>query len=556
MPKAVAVLEGDSTDLVQSIEKAKSAMQKLEGEGRKLTDQLRDVADEADKAAGSLVNKIGGGTAIKAIAGVTAGFAAAQTALGAFTGSMQAFYSTQGEKGAKAMADIDTALNKLQGQLFTAVMGTDNLEEATQTLLDVIRFLTDAVNVALTPIRAMGVLVRYLADTNIDATREAKAHADEMVRQSELSATLKTNYDNVTVAIAKNRLNVMQLTGSTEELRKVQIRQQMDVLNGLADQLKAAETAREEQEIGLEVASKTQENYAAAINTAVQSGMVPGTEEFSKMVSDVYAGLTLGALHLAREARKGWSKETSEALAGLGADYEKLQLKLFAVGQEAETTNRRISAVGRSAAPGAGGAAPEENAAMKAANAFIEQQRRQWAEEDAHALRVQATEEKNTKLIEERDAKWKAENQAKIDGIQAVGKEYAQLAADQIATGEKASKIAEKLARKAIGGQISALGDEAMAKAAIYAAALNPLAIPMAAAGVAAYAAAAALGSDSKKAASSTPAAAAPVQAAPVNTSFNLRVDAAFADGESIARQFAMMQQSAQRRGLVPRGAY
>jgi hypothetical protein len=134
--------------------------------------------------------------------------------------------------------------------------------------------------------------------------------------------------------------------------------------------------------------------------------------------------------------------------------------------------------------------------------------------------------------------------------------EYGQLAGQQFAAGEKASKVAEKMARKAVGGQISALGDQAMAQAAIYAAALNPLAIPMAAAGVAAYAAAAALGSDAKKATASTPAAAAPVQAAPVNTSFNLRVDAAFADGESIARQFAMMQQSAQRRGLVPAGAY
>jgi len=574
MPKAVAVLEGDSTDLVQSIEKAKGAMQKLEGEGRKLTDQLRDVADEADKAAGSLVNKIGGGTAIKAIAGVTAGFAAAQTALGAFTGSMQAFYSTQGEKGAKAMADIDTALNKMQGQLFTAVMGTDNLEEATQTLLDVIGFLTDAVNVALAPIRAMGVLVRYLADTNIDATREAKAHADEMVRQTELSATLKTNYDNVTVAIAKNRLNVMQLTGSTEDLRKAQIRQQMDVLNGLAEQLKAAERAREEQEIALEVAAKAAENHRRAVATAVQTGKTG--EEFTAIVSSVYAGLTQGTLYAATEARKGWSADTKAGLEGLGRDYEALQLKLFAVGEEAKKTAEAVNTVRSGGAP-AGASAGEpvpveetpEAKMFREMGEYIAAGEKAQAEASAKtyadglaaevaAFRAAEAEKEAIKQAQkEKDAAdelaaFEYRKQLAMDLFQVKSK----LVVQEMVAGKNGLKVMADLARKAIGDAISAKGDEAMAQAAIYAASLNPLAIPMAAAGAAAYAAAAALGSGAKKAASSTPAAAAPVQAAPVNTSFNLRVDAAFADGESIARQFAMMQQSAQRRGLVPRGAY
>jgi len=573
MPKAVAVLEGDSSSLVKSINDAKGAMQKLEGEGRKLTDQLRDVADEADKAAGSLVNKIGGGTAIKAIAGVTAGFAAAQTALGAFSGSMQAFYSTQGEKGAKAMQDIDTALSKMQGQLFTAVMGTDNLEEATQTLMSAISFLTDVVNIALAPIRGLGVLVRYLADTNIDATRAAKAQADEMIRQNELAGTLKTNYDNITVAIAKNRLNVMQLTGSTEDLRKAQIRQQMDVLNGLADQLKAAETAREQQEITLEVASKAQENYKRAVETAVSTGKTG--EEYSAIVSSVYAGLTQGTLYAATEARKGWSRETSEGLAGLGRDYEELQLKLFEVGKQAEETSNKINTVGSSrgaAAPAAGEpAAPEltpEQKMFAEMGAFYAEaaKKQQEAEAKAYADRIdavvaQARAEEAAKAAELKaieDQKL-ADEQAAYDARKAMALDLfqvkAKLLVQEMAIGKNGFKVMADMARKAIGDAISAKGDEAMAQAAIYAAAFNPQAIPMAAAGVAAYAAAAMLGSSAKKSASSTPAAVAPVQAAPVNTSFNLRVDAAFADGESIARQFAMMQRNAQARGLVPVGA-
>ena len=241
MPKAVAVLEGDSSGLVKSINDAKGAMQKLEGEGRKLSDQLRDVADEADKAAGNLVNKIGGGTAIKAIAGVTAGFAAAQTALGAFSGSMQAFYSTQGEQGAKAMADIDMALSKLQAQFFTAVMGTDNLEEATQTLLTVINFLADALNTILWPIEQVSKFIRMLADLGDMGAANAKKHADELLRMKDVQAKLTTSYTTNESAIKKNQLAVESLTGATKDLRKEQLQQAINATDAIANEVKLAE---------------------------------------------------------------------------------------------------------------------------------------------------------------------------------------------------------------------------------------------------------------------------------------------------------------------------
>ena len=124
MAKTVAEIDGDSSGLVSELGKAKTAMGGVEASGKKLSDQLRDVADQADVAAGALVNKIGGPGAIKARAGVGAAFVAAETAMGAFTSSMSAFASTQGAAGEKAMADLDTAVNELQGQLFTAVMGS------------------------------------------------------------------------------------------------------------------------------------------------------------------------------------------------------------------------------------------------------------------------------------------------------------------------------------------------------------------------------------------------------------------------------------------------
>jgi len=610
MPKAVAILEGNSDSLVKSIKAAKDEMVGLDGAGKALSKQLKDVAGEADKAAGALVNRIGGGTAIKAIAGVTAGFTAAQTALGAFSSSMSAFYSTQGEAGAKAMADIDMALNKLSSQLFTAVMGTDNLEEATQTLLTVINFLTDALNLILWPIEQVSKFIRMIAELGDQGATAAEKHAKELLKFAEVQDTVKISYDNVAEAIAKNKLNVMGLTGATDDLARARIREQMAITNSLADSAKAAELAREEQEIGLEVLKKKQDNLFRARETAVSSGFVPGSDEFQNVFNSVYAGLTLATINSAREARVGWSAETNQLLADAGADYQALQMLLFAVGQTAKETSTQVNSVRTGGAPAGDGAPVVVEKAMDPYEArrldqerWLEEQRigeEKALQETARAnkeriamfgnatdeqiqLYYEAQLEKTIADKAEFDAarqraielgdltfnmqqtaaqfaagereKEKAAHDEKVSSMTAGFQEYGKLAGQQLAEGKKASVVAEALARKAIGGQISALGDQAMVKAAVFLAEGNPMSIPMAAAGVAAYVAAAALGSSSKKAMSATPASATPAQAAPVNTAFNLRVDAAFADGESIARQFAMMQQAAQRRGLVPVGA-
>ena len=572
MARAVATLEGDSSSLVSAIDKAKGSMQKLDVEGKKLTDQLRDVADEADKAAGALVNKIGGPTAIKAMAGVGAAFTGASVALGALSSSMSAFYSTQGEAGAKAMADIDMAMNKMSSQLFTAVMGTDNLEEATQTLLTVINFLSDALNVILWPLEQATKFLRMMSELGDQGATAAEKHAKELTKFAGVQDTVKVSYDNVAEAIAKNKLNVMGLTGATDDLAKAQIRQQMAIVNSLADSAKAAEKTREEAEIGLEVLNKKAENMARATETAVGAKLVPGSEQFVATVNSVYAGLTLATLNSARAAREGWSEETKKLLKDAGADYQALQLLLFAVGQTAKETSTQVNSVRTGRAP-AGAAAPvavEETSEAKMfreMGEYMEKARKTQEEASAKAYadgiaaevaKFRAGEAEKEAIRLAGIEKEKADEQAAFDFRKGLAEDLfqvkAKLLVQEMMAGKSATKVAAEMARKAIGDAISAKGDEAMAQAAIYAASFNPMAIPMAAAGVAAYAAAAALGSSAKKGSSATPASAAPA-AAPVNTSFNLRVDAAFADGESIARQFAMMQRSAQRRGLVPAGA-
>lgn len=613
MPKAVAILEGNSDGLVKSIKKAKDEMLSLEAGGKTLSRQLKDVATEADKAAGSLVNRIGGGTAIKAIGGLTVGMTAATTALGVFSGSMQAFAATQGEEGAKAMADIDNALNQLQGQLFTAVMGTDSMKDASAALITVIDGATRVVQGFLSPLK---LLTGSFWD-NQEGAKEAAAGIDDYnAAVARTKDSTKLVSDNVSSLI----LQVTTLTGKTKDLTAAKV---SDLKLGLTAELTNIETIDKAQDerIAKSVveASRIRNEERARTEWVKQHHRIrrEDLEDIAKLADkydkEVYDAQIARLQKLSPEREKqaqrlregikeldafvaGGMKRPDEegqrtgpsASAKRAAEDAKEGAK-----ELAKSIRFHIRGIAQDIADAPGIALGQMVAAIRVQEAKDLAQATSFAAERAkvfgdatsaqvqsyldakttqeiadieafNAARQRAIEEHDmnfnlsqdaSKWAEEQRSKEKAASDEKIAGIEAGMKAYGSAAAQQLVTGKKAAKVAEDLARQAIGGQISALGDEAMAKAAIYAASFNPMAIPMAAAGVAAYAAAAALGSSAKKASSGTPAAAAPVQAAPVNTSFNLRVDAAFADGESIARQFAMMQQAAQRRGLVPVGA-
>jgi len=117
-----------------------------------------------------------------------------------------------------------------------------------------------------------------------------------------------------------------------------------------------------------------------------------------------------------------------------------------------------------------------------------------------------------------------------------------------LASGGKMADVA----RAAIGSVVTALGDKAFAEAGLMFATGNVAgAGAMTAAGMAAYAVATALGSNAKKAATGTAATAAAPAVTNNQTNFNLRVDAAFADEESIARSFARAQSFASNRYMA-----
>ena len=564
MPKAVAILDGDSSGLVKSMDNAKGSMQKLEVEGKKLTDQLRDVADEADKAAGALVNKIGGPTAIKAIAGVGAAFVAVEGALGAFSSSMAAFAATQGAAGAKAMADLDTALNELQGQLFTAVMGTTDLDEAMNTILGVVDGLKVAFGLLLVPVTAFSALVRQLTTDQSELARTSEGLRKAEVAYQEALAGTKTAFENADKMYGGVQRTLLTLLGTKKELAAFELEQQAATIHAAVIAAETAETQRKNAALNLamdqaeakERAKASFGSFEAAFpnlaRTKIDKARAAAREEAQATIQEQDRG------HQEQLARM------REALVKL----DKMKQEILKAPEEAPVSNRRSN---RAPAKDDKPVPVEETSEAKMFREMGEwmekgRKEREAAEAKAYADGLAAMVAAFRAAEREKEAirlagieKEKADAQAAFDFRKGLAEDLfqvkAKLLVQEMVAGKSATKVAAEMARKAIGDAISAKGDEAMAQAAIYAASFNPMAIPMAAAGVAAYAAAAALGSSAKKASSGTPASAAPAQAAPVNTSFNLRVDAAFADGESIARQFAMMQQAAQRRGLVPVGA-
>jgi hypothetical protein len=243
---------------------------------------------------------------------------------------------------------------------------------------------------------------------------------------------------------------------------------------------------------------------------------------------------------------------------------------------------------------GGGSGKPEKTAAeieaeqikaindLRLANTKAEQEqslnRMKWEDEQRDAkyekekAALLSMEEFNKQMLDEHDAEIRArgdlteqdviDRNARIlqDTKDRLGQElgaFMQVTGKELAAGKLTSKSASDYARTQIANVIMGLGDQAMVKGGVYLAELNPLAGPMFAAGALAYTIGNAMMPTKKANAGDTPSTAKEPESekASNNYAFNLRVDSVFADGESVARQFAMMQESARARGLLMQGA-
>jgi hypothetical protein len=563
MAKTVAEIDGDSSGLVSELGKAKTAMGKVGDSGKKLSDQLKEVGDQADIAAGNLVNKLGGPGAIKAIGGATIAFAAAQQGVQMFLDSSEKLFRAYGEEGQAVWDDLEKQLFDIQGAFAKAVLQTDDMYVAAGRLYAALQLIKDMSAQAVDSFIIAINILRKIPGTFADSLEKMGLFEafDAMAQEGEARAReLTANMEKVNksfekpVAAAKTLTETVDemtksyagLAGSAENVEEKQRKQALANIDNTVKQVEAlallqnmADNMSGDNVGGLTDAQFEQlERLGKLREQIVAEGEKKGTPAATggggggkEKTPEEIRKENLDKLNASLQARLA----EKEALAELRAENDANERELAdealkrAVERMEEETNRKMEAIKR-VNDFAAQMLEEHNAELHAQGKLTEEEQK-------------ALDEERLKAVQDRTAQELSM--------------YMQTAGKQIALGKLSAKAAADMARSQLGNVIIGLGDKAMAEAGILAAGLNPMAIPMAAAGVAAYAIGNAM-MPTAKPSGTTPATEKAEAAAPAsnNYAFNLRVDSVFADGESVARQFAMMQESARQRGLLQQGAY
>ena len=564
MAKTVAEIDGDSSGLVSALDKGKAGMKQMEASGKKLSDQLRDVADQADVAAGNLINKVGGPNAIKAIAGIGAGFAIAEKGVTMFLDSSEKLFRSYGTTGQALWDDLEKQLNDIQGSFAKAVLQTDDLYEAYGRLYAILELVKDVssqlVDSAITGIN----LLRKIPGTWADILEKMGFFEafDAMAKEGEARAReTVANMDKAAKAMEKPLAPAKTLTETVDAMSTAYAGLTNSSVS-LQEQQRAAALANIDNTVKQVEALALLQNMADNMSGDNVGGLTDKQLEDMDRLGELRKQIVEGG------------KAPAPAKTGGGGGGKK-------DGDKEETLDELIARIAEKNA--AEIALGEEAAALKRENDETEQQmeldrlRRELDQIEKHNEEKAAAQQRFLDFaakmeqdhIDEIHARGELtteeqeeQNKQRLEAFKArAGEEmgiYMQNAGKQLAIGKLSAKAAADMARSQLGNVIIGQGDEAMAKAGIMAAELNPLAIPMAAAGLAAYAIGNAMMPTVKQTAGSTPATEKPTdggQAASNNYSFNMRVDSVFADGESVARQFAMMQESARARGLLMQGA-
>lgn len=579
---AVVTIDGDSSGLVGALQKGENALGDVKHEAAKLSDQLREVTDSADKAAGALVQKIGGPGAIKAIAGVTAGLAAAKQVSDAFLDSAENLFKSFGDEGVKVWDDVEKSLFAIKGAFAEAVLGGGSMEEMGERLKVMFESVKDVVDFLLIPVRAFSSLLWLLRGETENATAATDKLNQALVETGEAQA-------KAAAAVANQTTNTKALY--SQALRDIGLEEiaQQDAALQSADAYQAGL-----QEV-LGRAATTAGKILAEGSIYVQDerdrieGIILDLESSPEAMREAYGALAKAGLveeikqievfrqakaaALARSRGEMLEAATGGGSGGPPAAMVDAMLKVTELVDGTLKVLTDAEAAALEAAAEAAGSNMTQVIEIKASEyAQLEELKR---EHDFAMLGIQtatdnANAEREARLAAQR-AEGAAKAQAELEAAQAEAEAYAAERADgrlqmdkktaqqvyevtvasnakMIAASIAANKSMSEIARAAIGNIISALGDKAMMQAGEMAAAGNfGQATAMAAAGTAAYTVAATLGAQKKPNAGPPTERQQPVQ----NYAYNLRIDAAFADSESISRRFAQMQEGARARGLI-----
>ena len=563
MAKTVAEIDGDSSGLVGSLDKAKVAMGKVGDSSKKLSDQLREVGDQADVAAGNLINKLGGPNAIKAIGGATIAFAAAQQGVQMFLDSSEKLFRAYGDKGQAVWDDLEKQLFDIQGAFAKAVLQTDDMYVAAGRLSAALQLVKDmsaqAVDSTITAIN----LLRKIPGTSMDMLEKMGLFEafDAMAAEGEARAReLTANMDKVAKSFEKPVEKAKTLTETVDAMATAYAGLTNSSVS-LQEQQRAAALANIDNTVKQVEALALLQNMADNMSGDNVGGLtdkqLEDMERLGKLRQEIVDGGKAPAAPAATGGGKGGKKDgdkeetVAELVARVGAKhvaYAQLAEEAALLKIENDKTEQQMELDRLKT--------ELDNIEKHNAEKLAAEQRFLDFAAKMEQDHIDAIHARGELTDEEKDARDAERLQAVKDRAGEEMGIYAQTAGKQIALGKLSAKAAADMARSQLGNVIIGLGDKAMAEAGILSAGLNPMAIPMAAAGVAAYAIGNAM-MPTAKPTGSTPAtekAEASAPAATNNYAFNMRVDSVFADGESVARQFAMMQESARQRGLLMQG--
>lgn len=569
---AVVTIDGDSSGLVGALQKGEKALDGVKTESRKLSDQLREVTDDADKAAGALVQKLGGPGAVKAIAGIGIAMGAAKAGLDMFLDSSEKLFRAYGEKGQAVWDDLEKQLFDIQGSFAKAALQTDDMYVAAGRLTAALELVKDMSAQAVESTILAINLLRKIPGTFADMlekmgffeafdkmAQEGEARARELVKNMDKSTVAfgkpLTAAKTLTEAVGEMETGYANLAGKAVDLQAKQRDQALANIENTGKQIEALALLQNQADNmsgeNLGMLSEEQEgllNRLSTLRDEINANAKPaatvtptggnkkadasGVKEAAddtvyafETVEGGYAQLTKSQADflLASEIMLGDS--SSRVFEMTQTEYE--QLEQMRSDHDAVMLAMQTQR----------DAADEERRAAKAAAIKTEEELVLQGKLDLMMEEMEAIQQaKEKKIADEKAAQATMFNLAVTGNAKMLGAAIA------------ANKSMAAVARAAIGNVVSALGDKAMMEAGEYAVKGEyAQAAGMAAVGTTMYTVAGVLGADKKANAGPPTERQQPVQ----NYAYNLRIDSTFADSESISRRFAQMQEGARQRGLI-----
>ena len=566
--------------------KSAAGLTSIKAESGKLSDMLKQVAKDADLAAGGIVNGMGGVTAIKAAGAIGLGITSVTTALTGFNNMAVAAFSKYGEEGAAAASKVSTAFDELMGVFTDAVVGQSNVTQAGDMLAGAWKNVKDAATFALAPIKLLSEAFFALTGTTDSNTGAIDDNAAALRALQKVQNKTADETKKVEGQIASATRLADERLGRTIKIR----REDYEATTKQMEAAKANLEVSAKSNLALELYQTNIKNLGNTNATAM--ALVMGRDANGNILPDLSNKIMNQSMAQANELLSDKSKILERLTPEQQMQYYTLDqainksfdevLALEAVTQatkdadaakreaDANARARRAAAAADKPAPEVGAegeitADPEKLKLFKDAYSAIGQAIRDATfESDEYGVQLEKTGAMEIAMLAARGATYLATNKAIVESDAEANKKMNEAMEERLSAAAKAgyksmmmqigqSKTLAEAATSAIGGVVSALGDEFMIRSSAAYLAADPVAGTgyLALAG-GAYALAGALGSKKGPVADAPATASAGKDYGKIeNTTYSLRVDAQFADGESISRRFAQMHEGARQRGLI-----